>query len=57
MDFIESLPETQNGNTGIFTIVDKFSKMCDFIVIPAVFDAVAVAKAYIEHVVRLHGIP
>ena len=57
MDFIESLPETNNKNTGIFTVVDQFSKMVHFIPITTTTTAVTAARLFIKHIIRLHGVP
>lgn len=58
MDFISELPPTVDGYDTIFTVVDRFSKMAHFI--PLKKDdssAEAVANAFVQHVVRLHGLP
>lgn len=56
MDFIESLPLSAQYNC-ILVIVDKFSKYAHFIKRKHPFFALHVAKAYIEHVYKLHGMP
>ena len=57
MYFISALPTTQEGHQGIFTVVDKFSKMCHFIPLKDSADAVEVARQFFTNIVCLHGIP
>ena len=49
------LPESE-GNTTILTVVDRFSKMAEFIPLSAT-DAVTVANAFFARVVCMHGMP
>ena len=55
MDFIVELPESE-GNSTILTVVDRFSKMAEFIPLKAT-DAVTVANAFFTRVVCMHGMP
>ena len=55
MDFIVDLPESE-GKTTILTVVDRFSKMAEFIGLAAT-DAVTVANAFFTRVVCMHGMP
>ena len=52
MDLPESL-----GMTGILVIVDRFTKMAHFVPIPGLPTAETTAELFINHVVRLHGVP
>lgn len=55
MDFIGSLPLTPRGHNAITVFVDKLSKMVHFV--PSIINAggAAVARQYVEHVFRPHG--
>jgi len=57
MDFITHLPKTSTGNDTILVVVDRFTKMAHFIAMKATADAPAVAKLFIDHIYRLHGMP
>nr|XP_023696137.1 uncharacterized protein LOC111858521 [Paramormyrops kingsleyae] len=48
------LPE---GNMGILTVVDRFSKAVHFIPIPKLPSARETAQLLIDHVFKLHGLP
>ena len=56
MDFIEGLPSSTSYNC-ILVVVDKFSKYSHFIKLSHPFSALKVAKLYMEHVYKLHGMP
>lgn len=56
MDFIKGLPRV-HGKTVIFTVVDRLSKYAHFIPLGHPYIATTVARAFIDEVVRLHGIP
>lgn len=56
MDFIVDLPNS-NGNTVIWTIIDLFSKQAHFIPCAGIPSARRLAKLFILHVYRLHGVP
>lgn len=56
MDFIEGLPSSASYNC-ILVVVDKFSKYSHFIKLSHPFSALKVAKLYMEHVYKLHGMP
>jgi hypothetical protein len=56
MDFIEGLPVSEYY-TSILVVVDKFSNYSHFIKLRHPFSAMQVAKLYMEHIYRLHGMP
>jgi hypothetical protein len=56
MDFIEALPKV-NNKTVILTVVDRLSKAAHFIPLGYPYTATALAKAFLDEVVHLHGLP
>ena len=56
MDFIEGLPKSE-GYSSILVVVDRFTKVSHFIPLKHPFTAAGVAKAFLQNVVRLHGLP
>lgn len=56
MDFIEGLPQSGSFNA-IWVIVDKFSKFSHFVPLKHLFTAASVARLFMEHIYRLHGLP
>jgi hypothetical protein len=56
LDFIKGLPCFEGYNC-ILVIVDRFSKYAHFIPLKHPFTALQVAKALLDVVVRLHGMP
>jgi hypothetical protein len=56
LDFVEGLPRSGRFNC-ILVVVDKFSKLVHFIPLCHPFTALTVAKAYMENVYKLHGMP
>ena len=56
MDFIEGLPPS-HGYTTIMVVVDRLTKYAHFIGLSHPYTALLIAKTFISHIVRLHGIP
>uniref|UniRef100_A0A6I8RAB1 Gypsy retrotransposon integrase-like protein 1 n=1 Tax=Xenopus tropicalis TaxID=8364 RepID=A0A6I8RAB1_XENTR len=56
MDFIVELPPSC-GNTVIWVVIDRFSKMAHFVPLRKLPSAVELAQLFIQHIFRLHGFP
>lgn len=56
IDFVEGLPSS-NGYFVIMVVVDSLSKYTYFIALKHPFTAATMAKAFVENIVHLHGIP
>lgn len=56
MDFIIGLP-LSNGYTVIFVVIDRLSKYCHFAPLRADYTSSKVAETFMQHFVKLHGIP
>ena len=57
MDFIFGLPNSIHGNTGIWTIVDRFSKQAHFIPVKKTFKSYHMANLFIANIFKYHGLP
>jgi transposase InsO family protein len=57
MDFITDLPLTQAGFNSIWVVVDRLTKRTHFTPTTKNVDAQGVAKLFIDHIWRHHGIP
>jgi hypothetical protein len=56
MDFVEGLPVSQ-GFTVIMVVVDRLFKYAHFVSLKHPYTTSSMAKAFIDHIVRLHGMP
>ena len=56
MDFVIALPPS-HGCTVIMVVMDRLSKFAYFIPLPSAFTAKMAAEAFVQHVVKIHGIP
>jgi len=56
LDFVEGLPRSGQVDS-ILVVVDKYSKFAHFIALRRPFSALSVAKVFMEHVYKLHGLP
>src|SRR5438132_10089599 len=57
MDFIVELPRTQKGNDSIWVIVDRLMKVAYFVPVKAAYHGNQYTELYIQHILRLHGVP
>lgn len=56
MDFVEKLPTSQGFDT-IVVVVDRLTKVSHFITLTHHFSATTVARLFLDHIVKLHGLP
>lgn len=56
MDFVEALPKSEGKDT-ILVIVDRLTKYAHFISLLHPYTAQEVARAFLDTVYRLHGLP
>jgi hypothetical protein len=57
MDFVVGLPLTARKKDSIWVIVDRLTKTAHFIVVHTTYFVQQYAELYMDHIVRLHGIP
>jgi hypothetical protein len=57
MDFIVELPKCSAGFNAILTVVCRLSKQAHFIPLHTTATAQEVAKLFVAHIFRLHGLP
>ena len=57
MDFVVGLPESTRGFDAIFSIVDRFSRVCKFIPCSTLLTALEAANLFFEHWVCRFGVP
>ncbi|CAH9114854.1 unnamed protein product [Cuscuta epithymum] len=57
MDFVGGLPLTKSGKDKIWVVVDRLTKTARFIPMNETWSMEKLAKAYVKHVVKHHGVP
>lgn len=57
MDFVGPFPVSDRGFDMVFTVVDRFSRLCCFIPIKSDFSASDVAQAFFENWICRYGVP
>jgi hypothetical protein len=57
MDFVVGLPRTQRGRDAIWVIVSTLTKVAHFIPVREDYQVMKLVDLYIEHILRLHGVP
>lgn len=55
LDFVEGFPRV-GGKSVVLTVVDRFFKYAHFIALGHPYTAISVAMAFLDNIVRLHGI-
>lgn len=56
MDFIDGLP-LSDGKSVILVVVDRLSKAAHFIALKHLYSAISVARAFLDNIFKLHGMP
>jgi transposase InsO family protein len=57
MDFIVGLPRTRDGYDSIWVIVDRLTKVANFIPVKTTYTRAKLAELYMSRIVCLHGVP
>jgi transposase InsO family protein len=57
MDFIVGLPCTQAGYDSIWVIVDRLTKVAQFIPVKTTYLGAKLAELYVSRIMCLHGVP
>jgi hypothetical protein len=57
MDFIVGLPRTQAGYDSIWVIVDRLTKVANFIPVKTTYSDAKLAELYMSRIVCLYGVP
>ena len=57
MDFVVVLPRTLGKFDTIWVVVDRSTKLANFIPVRIGYNVEHLAKVYVKDIVRLHGVP
>ena len=57
MDFIIGFPKSPKHNDAIIVVVDKLSKVSQFIPIKSTYKEIDIANIFMKEIFRLHGMP
>ena len=57
MYFVQGLPMTQNQHNTILVVVDRLTKVADFVPENLTVGAPEIAHKFIREMFRLHGVP
>jgi hypothetical protein len=57
LDFIIGLPRTQLGYDSIWVIMDRLTKVAQFIPVKITYSGPQLAELYMSRIVYLHGVP
>lgn len=57
LDFVGSLPKSENGYDTVMVVVDRLSKRVHFIPTTKELDAEGAAELFLNNVFKLHGVP
>jgi hypothetical protein len=57
MDFIVGLPRTAKGFDSISVIIDRLTKIANFLPVKTYYPVITYAQIYIARILSLHGIP
>ena len=57
MDFIVGLPRTAKGYDYIWVIVDRLTKIANFLPVKTYYPVITYAQIYVARILRLHGVP
>jgi hypothetical protein len=57
MDFIVGFPLTTRRHDSIFVVIDTLMKSAHFIPVSTTYQALDIARIFVNKIVRLHGVP
>ena len=56
-DFIVGLPTTSRGHDAIWVVVDRLTKMCQFVPTKTTIKTPELARLFVDNIYRLYGLP